>query len=260
MTLLSTVLYPALLVAAGAVGYNLVDDSSAPQENVPPRVEVKKSVDDKIEVTVNGQRINVKPGQPLEIKIKSNGDERVIRLPLSGSGQFQMLAPHGDMDFHKFHELDAKHFESLKDHFKELKFDFDEKEFAKLGDSFKELKFKFDNDKDLAKLGDEMKGFKLEFDEKDLAKLDRLKLKLDDRELKDLYRADGKELKLKAKAFRGRDLASTLTADQKKKMKAQGYLLPADLTPAQREMLPQGKGEWKISISIDGESYNFQSK
>lgn len=58
-----------------------------------------------------------------------------------------------------------------------------------------------------------------------------------------------------------RQLLKSMTPRQEGLMKTQGYLTPADLTPAQRELLGNvGTGDFEIMFSIDGKSIRIKGK
>ncbi|MBX3111321.1 MAG: hypothetical protein KF857_04865 [Fimbriimonadaceae bacterium] len=60
---------------------------------------------------------------------------------------------------------------------------------------------------------------------------------------------------------KARKILDSLTDGQKKMMADQGYLTPADLTPAQRELLgDMGDGEFEFAFSIDGKHLRIKNK
>lgn len=273
--------YSAVLVAAGALGVQLVDDSTPVEAKTAPKVEIQKKSSKDVEVFVNGQRIKLKDGEPLEIKIRSDGKERVMKLNVEGDAMF--ISP----DFHGMHD----HFKELGQHFKDMKFDFDfdaeafkkfgeegfraippmsaeerkafEKEMEDLRIELKDLKF----DKEAFKELESLKGLKFKFDKDAAKELERAEIEL--KAMKPEFDKMKVELrKIRPEMEKGMakwrtakpgDLVKTLTPEQKAKMKSKGFLVPSDLTPAQRELLPQA-GQWTISIDQDGSKFEFRSK
>lgn len=77
---------------------------------------------------------------------------------------------------------------------------------------------------------------------------------------------EGKAWEAKAHGFamtgeKIKKLLGTLTDAQKELMKKQGFLTPADLTPAQRELLgDMGKGDFELSFSVDGKNIRIKNK
>ncbi|MBL8047534.1 MAG: hypothetical protein JNJ45_02520 [Chthonomonas sp.] len=237
----TNIAYSALLVAAGAVGLHLVDDATPVQAKTPPKVEVQKSAAKDVEVYVNGQRIQVKAGEPLEIKIKSNGKERIMKVHVDADGMSN--------------SWEMPDMKSLHKHFEDLKFDFKDLSELKELEGFKDFDLKVlprFSPEDSEKMMKEMEKFHIEM--KDI-KPDMEKMKI---ELKKIKPEIEKGMR-KWQTNSHKDLIASLTPEQRAKMKSQGYLRASDLTPSQRAKVPTD-GDWTISINTDGEKFEFRSK
>lgn len=146
-----------------------------------------------------------------------------------------------------------------------LDFDFEElKELQGLSElkNLKELQglSELKNLKELEKMNFEFKGLS-EQQQKEMEKameevekaLSKVKIEINEGELKGLEEKIRKEVGAATRIELKRidDLIKSITSDQWKLMEKQGHLKLSDLTPAQRELLGNPKGDDEISITID---------
>lgn len=163
-------------------------------------------------------------------------------------------------DFEKLGEMDAK----TQKEFAE-KMELKAKEMAKAAEAWekqggKEFEKQMElHGKEMEKLQAELeKKFGKDFEAKMKAHADRLEKELKN---KDWGKLEGKNwMVLKDKNVK--ELLKSLTETQKSKQKDRGYLLPEDLTPAQRELLgtlPEGS-DWSITYTVDGQTITVKGK
>lgn len=281
------VLSLALLVATSVAGAQLIsaDDMSA----VKPRAQANSSGE--ITIKVNGQKVKVKKGEPLNIEWEEGGKKKSFTFSLDGPMKLEGLhlmpdhakvaplhsfsftmpdmpvaplapfGPDGKMDPKALAEFEAS-MDEFKSHMKELKLHF--KELAAVeGTTAPEAKLDAKSMAEfkaaMEQFRSQMKQFHLQY--KNMA-VDGEKIHAEvEKALKEGMAAKAQSENLRWASKRSDELIKSLTADQLAKMKSRGYLLPADLTKEQLALLP-GLGEgkkWTISMSKDGQKFEFRS-